>query len=65
KNSAGETVANGYIDTNDDTIIYNLQSSQKGLTYKLYVDSFSKDGFKYTPKKIDPIIVHEFNTTDV
>ncbi|KHS55251.1 carbohydrate-binding protein [Francisella tularensis] len=65
KNSAGETVANGFLDTNDDTIIDNLPSSQKGITYKLYVDSFSKDGFTYTPKQIAPIIVHDFNTTDV
>ncbi|MDE4955275.1 hypothetical protein NAI32_10230, partial [Francisella tularensis subsp. holarctica] len=61
----GETVANGFLDNNDDTIIDNLPSSKKGITYKLYVDSFSKDGFTYTPKKIAPIIVHDFNTTYV
>ncbi|MDE4967715.1 hypothetical protein, partial [Francisella tularensis] len=58
-------VSNGFLDTIYDTIIYNFPSSQKFITYKLFVYSFSIDGFTYTPKQISPIIVIDFNTSDV
>ncbi|BCD90760.1 hypothetical protein fh0823_08990 [Francisella halioticida] len=63
--SNGNIVNSGNIEVNKSLTLDHIPSSENDVTYTLTLDSFTTNGYNYTPSKTYSVAVYNFNTSSI